>query len=139
MDPSVDFDKHIESLKAKAEEAQQKLRSAEATAVSGDRAVSVSVSPGGSLTNLQFGPKAFTGRTPQQLAAEVMALAGKAQQQVSLKVMDAFSGMVGEGSAAMEMLNQFLPADPQQEPAKPARPADDDDDDFYDDPIQRRR
>jgi hypothetical protein len=45
-----------------------------------------------------------------------MQLIGRAQQKVSAEVADAFGGMVGESSAARELLDEFLPApEPDQE------------------------
>lgn len=113
-DDIAGFDAEIAQLKARAESAQEQIQSASATVASPDGAVTVTVSASGALTDVRFGPRAYE-RPPQQLAALVMQMCGKAQQQVSAKVMTAFGGLVGENSAAMDMLTQFLPADPDAE------------------------
>jgi DNA-binding protein YbaB len=111
-DPLAGFDTQIAQLRARAELAQAEISAA--TVGSPDAAVTVTVGAGGALTDVQFGPSAYT-RPPQQLAALVMQLVDRAQQQVSAKVVSAFGGLVGENSAAMDVLTQFLPADPAAE------------------------
>ncbi|MEU4246506.1 YbaB/EbfC family nucleoid-associated protein [Amycolatopsis sp. NPDC026612] len=108
-DPLAAFTVELEEIRAKAAAAQEKLRSAVATVRSPDGAVSVTVGPSGVLQDLRFGPRAYE-RPPQALAGLVLQLIGRAQQKVSAEVADAFSGMVGESSAARELLDEFLPA-----------------------------
>ena len=108
-DPLAAFTVELEEIRAKAAAAQEKLRSATASVQSPDGAVSVTLGPSGVLQELRFGPRAYE-RPPQALAGLVMQLLGKAQQKVSAEVADAFSGMVGEDSAARELLDEFLPA-----------------------------
>jgi DNA-binding protein YbaB len=121
-DPLAAFTVELEEIRAKAAEAQEKLRSAVATVQSPDGAVSVTVGPSGVLQELRFGPRAYE-RPPQALSGLVMQLIGRAQQKVSAQVTDAFSGMVGENSAARELLDEFLPA---PEPGEGTPPADGD-------------
>ncbi len=108
-DPLAAFTVELEEIRAKAATAQETLRSATASVQSPDGAVSVTVGPSGVLQDLRFGPRAYE-RPPQALSGLVMQLIGKAQQKVSAQVADAFSGMVGENSAARELLDEFLPA-----------------------------
>jgi DNA-binding protein YbaB len=108
-DPLAAFTVELEEIRAKAATAQETLRSATASVQSTDGAVSVTVGPSGVLQDLRFGPRAYE-RPPQALSGLVMQLIGKAQQKVSTQVADAFSGMVGENSAARELLDEFLPA-----------------------------
>lgn len=108
-DPLAAFTVELEEIRAKAAEAQEKLRSAVATVQSPDGAVSVTLGPSGVLQDLRFGARAYE-RSPQALSGLVMQLIGRAQQKVSAEVADAFSGMVGENSAARELLDEFLPA-----------------------------
>ncbi|HEX3787335.1 MAG TPA: YbaB/EbfC family nucleoid-associated protein [Pseudonocardiaceae bacterium] len=107
------FTEEMSQLKAKAELVQQQIRTANATVSAPDGAATVTVGPGGALVNLTFGERAYQ-RSPQQLSATVMELIGKAQRQVSAKVVAAFGEMVGENSAAMDVLTEFLPADPAE-------------------------
>lgn len=116
-DPLAAFTVELEEIQAKAAAAQEKLRSAVATVQSPDGAVTVTVGPSGVLQDLRFGPRAYE-RPPQALSAQVLQLIGRAQQKVSAEVADAFSGMVGESSAARELLDEFLPA-PEPEPGTP--------------------
>jgi DNA-binding protein YbaB len=123
-DDIAGFDAEIAQLKARAESAQEQIESATATVASPDGSVTVTVGASGALTDVRFGQRAYE-RPPQQLAALLMRMCGKAQQQVSAKVMTAFGGLVGENSAAMDMLTQFLPADPDaEEEAEQNGPAD---------------
>jgi DNA-binding protein YbaB len=119
-DPLAAFTVELEEIQAKAAAAQEKLRSAVATVQSPDGAVTVTVGPSGVLQDLRFGPRAYE-RPPQALSAQVLQLIGRAQQKVSAEVADAFSGMVGESSAARELLDEFLPA-PEPDEATPPPP-----------------
>jgi len=119
-DPLAAFGAELGDIRAKAAAAQEKLRSAVASVQSPDGAVSVTVGPSGVLQDLRFGPRAYE-RSPQALSGVVLQLIGRAQQKVSAQVADAFSGMVGENSAARELLGEFLPEpapepDPEPEP-----------------------
>ena len=113
-DPLAAFGAELGDIRAKAAAAQEKLRSAVASVQSPDGAVSVTVGPSGVLQDLRFGPRAYE-RSPQALSGVVLQLIGRAQQKVSAQVADAFSGMVGENSAARELLGEFLP-EPEPEP-----------------------
>ncbi|RSM47336.1 YbaB/EbfC family DNA-binding protein [Amycolatopsis balhimycina DSM 5908] len=117
-DPLAAFTAELEEIQAKAAAAQERLRSAVATVQAPDGAVTVTVGPSGVLQDLRFGPRAYS-RPPQALSGLVMQLIGRAQQKVSAEVTAAFSGMVGENSAAREMLEEFLPA-PEPDEATPA-------------------
>ncbi|EOD64983.1 YbaB/EbfC family nucleoid-associated protein, partial [Amycolatopsis vancoresmycina] len=119
-DPLAAFTVELEEIQAKAAAAQEKLRSAVATVQSPDGAVTVTVGPSGVLQDLRFGPRAYE-RPPQALSAQVLQLIGRAQQKVSAEVADAFSGMVGENSAARELLDEFLPA-PEPDEGTPPQP-----------------
>jgi len=117
-DPLAAFTAELEGIQAKAAAAQERLRSATATVQSPDGAVSVTIGPSGVLQDLRFGPRAYE-RPPQALSSTVMQLIGRAQQKVSAEVADAFSGMVGESSAARELLDEFLPAPEPDEGTPP--------------------
>ncbi|VVJ15727.1 Uncharacterised protein [Amycolatopsis camponoti] len=119
-DPLAAFTVELEEIRAKAAEAQERLRSAVATVQAPDGAVSVTVGPSGVLQELRFGPRAYE-RPPQALSSLVMQLIGRAQQKVSAQVADAFSGMVGENSDARELLDEFLPAPEQPEATQPGK------------------
>lgn len=118
-DPLAAFTVELEEIQAKAAAAQEKLRTAVATAQSPDGAVSVTVGPSGALQDLRFGPRAYE-RPPQALSGLVMQLIGRAQQKVSAEVADAFGGMVGENSPARQVLDEFLPAPEPGEETPPA-------------------
>ncbi|HVV13644.1 YbaB/EbfC family nucleoid-associated protein [Amycolatopsis sp.] len=157
-DPLAAFEAELAELRAKAERMQESLREATATVRSKDGAATITVGPGGSVTNLEFGPRAYQ-RPPAALAALVLELMASAQKQVGAQVAEAFGGLVGENSAAMEVLQEFLPEDddepddddgvldvaedpapppppplspPQPQPRRRARPPSEDDEDFTD-------
>ncbi|MGW5720439.1 YbaB/EbfC family nucleoid-associated protein [Amycolatopsis sp. NPDC003865] len=117
-DPLAAFTVELEEIRAKAATAQEALRSATASAQSPDGAVSVTVGPSGVLQELRFGPRAYE-RPPQALSGLVMQLIGRAQQKVSAQVASAFDGMVGESSAARELLDEFLPTPPEPDAGPP--------------------
>jgi DNA-binding protein YbaB len=117
-DPLAAFTVELEEIRAKAAAAQEKLRTAVATVQSPDGAVTVTVGPSGVLQDLRFGPRAYE-RPPQALSGLVLQLIGRAQQKVSAEVAEAFSGMVGEDSAARELLDEFLPAPEPDEGTQP--------------------
>ncbi|WP_240521705.1 YbaB/EbfC family nucleoid-associated protein [Amycolatopsis vastitatis] len=119
-DPLAAFTAELGEIQAKAAAAQERLRSAAATVQAPDGAVSVTVGPSGVLQDLRFGPRAYS-RSPQALSALVMQLIGRAQQKVSAEVAAAFSGMVGENSAAREMLEEFLPEPEPDEGTPPEK------------------
>lgn len=117
-DPLAAFSAELEEMQAKAAAAQERLQSAVATVQAPDGSVSVTVGPSGVLQDLRLGPRAYE-RPPQALSGLVMQLIGRAQQKVSAQVADAFSGMVGESSAARELLEEFLPAPEPDEGTRP--------------------
>ncbi|MGW4058472.1 YbaB/EbfC family nucleoid-associated protein [Amycolatopsis sp. NPDC004747] len=114
------FGAELAEIQAKAAAAQEKLQAATAGAQSPDGAVSVTVGPSGVLQDLRFGPRAYE-RPPQALSGLVMQLIGRAQQKVSAQVAEAFSGMVGENSAARGLLDEFLPSPEPDEGPQPGK------------------
>jgi len=135
-DPLAAFTAELDELQAKAAAAQERLRSAVATVQAPDGAVSVTVGPSGVLQDLRFGPRAYE-RPPQALSSLVMQLVGRAQQKVSAEVADAFSGMVGENSAARELLDEFLPEPVPDEVPPPGQGARFLPEQEFDDPPRR--
>lgn len=107
-DPFASLDARIEEMQAKAAAAQEQLANAVATVQAPDGSVSVTLGASGVLKDLKFGARAYE-RPPQALAGLVMQLVGRAQQKVSAEMADAFDGLVGENSAARELLDDFLP------------------------------
>jgi DNA-binding protein YbaB len=101
------LDPGIADLKARADEAAERLSTSSATRQSKNGSVSVTVGPGGNLMGLNLNEQAYE-QPPAKLAAEIMRLAGQAQQQVSADVAAAFSGLVGPNSPAMDVLSPFL-------------------------------
>jgi YbaB/EbfC DNA-binding family protein len=120
-DPIAGFTAEFEELKARAEDVQNRIRTASATAQSPDGAATVTVGPGGALLNLAFGNRAYR-RPPAALAALVLQLIGTAQKQVSAQVAGAFGDLVGENSAAMGVLQEFLPPVPESDEPVAASP-----------------
>lgn len=104
------FTEELDGLRAKAEQVQEKIRNATATATARDGAVSVTVGPAGALVGLKFTSQACR-QSPETLAALVLSLARKAQRQAGAEVSRAYAELVGENSSAMSVLGEFLPAD----------------------------
>lgn len=122
-DPFASLDARIEEMQAKAAAAQEQLANAVATVQAPDGSVSVTLGASGVLQDLKFGARAYE-RPPQALAGLVMQLVGRAQQKVSAEVAGAFDGLVGESSAAREVLDEFLP--PPEDDDEEAPPDDGD-------------
>jgi DNA-binding protein YbaB len=112
------LDARITRLREQAEEIQERMKTANATASSPDEAVTVTVGAGGAVTDIRFGDRAYQ-RPPQQLASLLMQTIGKAQRQVSADVGTAFAGLVGSNSTAMSLFDQFRPPEPPPEQAPP--------------------
>lgn len=111
-DALAGFTTELVQLKAKADEVREFVRTASATTRSPDGAVTVTVGASGVLTNLAFGPRAYR-RPPEALSSLVMQLIETAQKQVAKEMASEFGGLVGENSAAMEVVREFLPHDPE--------------------------
>jgi DNA-binding protein YbaB len=95
-------------------ELQESVAASGVTLSSPDGAVTVSIAPGGGLRDLKFGQRA-SEHTYVELAALVMKTVGKAQRQMSEKVIEAFEPL-GMGTNAMEMLTSLAPEeDPEEE------------------------
>lgn len=120
-DPLDALAAEVAAMAAKADEAAAQLREATATVASPDGAVELTVAPSGTLTNIRFGQRAYE-RSPEQLSALVMKLLGKGQRAVSAKMAEAFAGLVGENSAAMNVLTDYLPAPEEDEDEAAGQP-----------------
>lgn len=108
------YKSRIEGLKQASEGLRDNVASAGVTASSPDGAVTVTIAPGGGLRDLKFGHRAGE-HTHAALAALVMKTVGKAQREMSEKVIEAFEP-VGTGTPAMEMLTSLAPEeDPEDE------------------------
>jgi len=160
----ADFNAKIDDIKAKTAEFQQNLEASGTTETSPDGAISVSVAPNGSLTNLRIDESAWRG-SGAELAGKIMQLARKAQRAAAVNVAEAFAPL-GADTEAMHMVTGYVPApeddepedqpgyafneeeldqqpppvsprmEPPAHPARPPRRRDTgDDDDFGDDPI----
>jgi DNA-binding protein YbaB len=147
------YEREVGDLAARAEEAKERIKQLIGTATSQDGAVTVTVSGGGALRSISFGPRA--DELPRErLAAEIMATARQAQGTASQQILEIMSPLLGDDSDAMRFVREQIPepVEPEEEvresypglqpfddeppaapprPARPRRPAlDDDDDDF---------
>ncbi|OLR92917.1 YbaB/EbfC family nucleoid-associated protein [Actinokineospora bangkokensis] len=131
-----DFEVRVADAKERSERLRDELSRAGGAASSADGAVSVRVSPNGALEGLRLGPEAAR-RSPERLAAEIMATARAAQRAAAAKVVEAFEGVGEGGSETLRVITDYLPAPGEDDVPPPPRPAGDDGD-FSDDPILRR-
>ena len=116
------YKSRIDGLRQAAEGLRENVAAAGVTASSPDGAVTVSIAPGGGLRDLKFGHRA-SEHTYAELAALVMKTVGKAQRQMSDKVIEAFEP-IGAGTDAMELLTSLAPAE-EPEDELPANAYDD--------------
>lgn len=117
------LDPGLVELKARAEQAQDVIATSSSTTRAPDGSISVTVGPGGNLTGLQLTERAYQ-QPPDRLAAQIMRLAGQAQQEVGAQVVAAFGGLVGADSPAMSVLSEFLPPEPDEAAAQGDEPPD---------------
>ena len=116
----------IAAMRERAGRASAELREASVSTTSQERAVTVTVNPGGVLLGLRLGPQAEDmGRN--QLAAQIMTTYRAACAEAAELTRDIMSDLVGEDSPALEFLRDALPSD-----------MDDDDDDDDDDADRGR-
>lgn len=121
-DPVAAFGAELQLIKERAGEVRARLRTAASTMRAPDGALTVTVGCNGGLQRISFGARAYQ-RPPEALSALVMQLIAAAQKAVSTEVADAFGDLVGEDSAAMEVLEEFLPGhDEQGEDEPPPTP-----------------
>ncbi|RJQ69478.1 hypothetical protein D5S17_30270 [Pseudonocardiaceae bacterium YIM PH 21723] len=135
------FEAKIADAKQKAEQFQEGLKTAGATATSEDGLLSVSVAPNGSLNSVTIADGAMKG-SGSALAAKIMKTARQAQRAAAANVLEAFKPL-GEGTESLEMLTGYLPPAEEEPPAaapqkRPAAGQDWDDDDFGNNSILER-
>jgi DNA-binding protein YbaB len=142
LSPGEDFqyllDKQVREMQGKAAALSEAFAGSSATVSSSDRAVTVTVAPNGSLSNLELGPKACD-MGPARLSAAIMQTVRLAQRQTANTVADSFIAINGDGETA-DLIRSFLPVEeaepvpaandqfagvpePEPEPTPPARPA----------------
>jgi DNA-binding protein YbaB len=110
-DQWLDQYKHkVEGMKRAAVELEDNLAAATVTTSSPDGSVTVTVGANGSLRDLRFSHRAAE-HSHAELAGLVMKTVAKAQRAVSEQVVEAFQPL-GAGTAAMELLTQFVPDEP---------------------------
>jgi DNA-binding protein YbaB len=117
VDPNqivASYEEDIAGLAARAEEAKERIQHLSGTATSPDGSVTVTVGGGGSLQNVQFGPRA-DGMPKERLAAEIMATARRAQAQASQQVLAIMGPLVGEDSDAMRFVREQIPSPEEPE------------------------
>lgn len=120
----------IEALQARAEQAREALAGAQATASSRSGAVTVTVNPGGVLTDLRLTPRADQlGHA--ELAAEIMATVRQAQGRAGQQTAAIMATVIGEDSEAMDFIKEQLPEPVEEDtpPPAPPRPSTDGDED----------
>lgn len=115
-----EFETKIADAQAKAAAVQQGLASAQGSASSKDGAVSVTVAPNGSLTDLRLTAEAMQ-KSHAQLAAEIMAVARQAQRAAAVHVAETFEQVGGAGSETYRMITEYVPP-PEQDEDSPEQP-----------------
>lgn len=123
-----DLQGRVADMQAKTRAMAENLIASSATVTSKDGAVTVTVSPAGSLENLELKARAAE-MSPARLTASIMEAVRAAQRGVSEKVVAAFAP-IGVDTEAMDLVLGFLPPDAEDEQDEEpegafARPADD--------------
>lgn len=114
-----EFEDRIASAKAKAAAVEQGLATAQGSASSKDGAVSVTVAPNGSLTDVRLTPEAMR-KSHTQLATEIMEVARTAQRAAAVQVAKTFEEVGGAGSETYRLITQYVP--PPEEEDRADRP-----------------
>jgi hypothetical protein len=116
-----DLDTDLVELGARAQRAAEAVAGCAVTRSAPDRSVTVTVGASGNLLNIAFGRNA-AAMAPQRLAALVMKLVGEAGVCAGGEVRAAFGDLVGESSAAMDVLSPFVGAGGEASSAGPVPP-----------------
>ncbi|OLR93847.1 YbaB/EbfC family nucleoid-associated protein [Actinokineospora bangkokensis] len=116
------------ALLATAQDAQAQLAQNSAVVTSPDRAVSITVNPGGGLTALTLSPDADR-MGHRRLAALIMSTYQQAARQAATRTMEIMAGLVGPDSEALDLVRQAMPAAPG--PEAPDAPPSTEDDGFH--------
>ena len=110
MDPDkwfAQYDEKLQEAAAKAEKAEQALKTVGGSATSRDGEVTVRVNASGATTDLVLRP-GVAELEPEQLARVILETARQAQRDVGAQVVDVMTKFVGEG-AALEAVKEHLP------------------------------
>ena len=87
------------------ERMQQQLQGLTGSAASADATVQVTVTPAGALVDLRLDERALQGGA-ERLAAEILALAGRATAEVATEVKEIVAGVIPEGDVEDLMAGQ---------------------------------
>ncbi|EWC60073.1 hypothetical protein UO65_4639 [Actinokineospora spheciospongiae] len=132
-----DFETRVADARERSVRLQEGLAQADGAASSADGAIAVRVSPNGALQDIRLG-QACAGRSPERLAAEIVAVARQAQRAAAAKVVEAFEAVGEGGSDTLRVITDYLPPPEGDDTATPPPSPLDDDGDFSDDSILRR-
>ena len=104
------YEGRLGEIRTSAARVQAALGAVEATAVSRDGAVTVTVDPSGALRRLVLSERTET-MTRVQLAAAVVATAGQAREDAARQAADAVAPLLGGRGEAGRLIRSHLPAE----------------------------
>lgn len=116
----ADLEAKARDLARRAQEVQDGIRAAEATVRSPDGWVTATVAPNGALRDISFSLPA-EGASDAALGEVVMATVRRARAEVARQVAAVVEPEFG-GTAAMEFITGFGPAEPLEPAEPPAAP-----------------
>ncbi len=119
MDPQQwlqNYQKRIAGYKRASEQLKENLGATTVTMKSPDESVTVTIGPNGSLKDLQLSHRAAE-HTPQQLGSMIMNTVRRAQRAMAEKVVEAVTEFGGGENDASKLIRNYLPADPNDQPA----------------------
>ncbi|WP_414495825.1 YbaB/EbfC family nucleoid-associated protein [Streptomyces sp. CRN 30] len=93
----------LENVQAAVARAEERLRSSAASVRSRDRAVEVTVGPGGELTGVKFLDNKYRSMNAAQLSASVMEAVDRARTQMAREVMDTFAPLTEPSAEVPEL------------------------------------
>jgi DNA-binding protein YbaB len=108
-----EYEARLADLKQKSADLQENFAASNATVSSKDGSVTITIGPNGGLLNLQLGHRAVE-LGAARLTALIMETAKIAQRQAAQKVLEVFEPL-GEGTEAMSMVMDSIPADETDE------------------------
>lgn len=106
----ADYQARVEGIAQRAQQARQQLAAVRGDATSSDGSVTVSVNVQGGLEDLSFGPAADSLPLPD-LAKTILRTSRTARVRAATAAADALVPLVGNNSAAMEMVRANIPSD----------------------------
>jgi hypothetical protein len=106
----ADYRARVDGIAQRAQQTRQQIAAVRGTATSGDGAVTIAVNVQGGLEELTFGSAADSLSLPE-LASTILTTSRAARVRAAKAGAEALVPLIGNNSAAMEMVRANIPSD----------------------------